>query len=295
TADTQAPTAPTNLTATGGIGSVSLSWTASTDNVGVANYNVHRSTTPNFTPTTANRIAQPTSNSYTDAGMAAGTYSYRVTAPDAAAPYSVAWDTTAATNGTHTLTARARDAAGNQTTSSAVTVTVSNTAPTGLVAAWGFNEGTGTTTADASGNSNTGTVTNTTWAATGKYGKALSFNGTNSWVTVNDSASLDLTTGMTLEAWVNPTAINGWECVVLKEDTTDLAYALYGDNNGNDSGGPRRPVVSVRQGGATSWTPGSAQVPLNTWSHMAATYDGTALRMYVNGTLASTLSLSGPS
>src|SRR5205823_12374297 len=99
-------------------------------------------------------------------------------AEDTAAPYSVAWDTTAATNSTHTLTARARDAAGNQTTSSVVTVTVSNTAPAGLVAAYGLNEGTGTTTADASGNSNTGTVSNTTWAATGKYGKALSFNGT---------------------------------------------------------------------------------------------------------------------
>src|SRR5205807_3270208 len=41
--DTQAPTAPGTLTATGGVGSVSLSWGASSDNVGVANYNVYRS------------------------------------------------------------------------------------------------------------------------------------------------------------------------------------------------------------------------------------------------------------
>src|SRR5204863_1152478 len=34
--DTQAPTAPSNLTASGGVGTVGLSWTASTDNVGVA-------------------------------------------------------------------------------------------------------------------------------------------------------------------------------------------------------------------------------------------------------------------
>src|SRR5438309_766217 len=142
TADTQAPTAPSNLTATGGVGGVQ------------------------FLLDGANLGAEDTTS-----------------------PYSVSWDTTAATNGTHTLSARARDAAGNQTTSSAVTVTVSNTAPTGLVAAWGFNEGTGTTTADASGNSNTGTVPNTTWAPTGKYRKALSFNGLNSWVTINDAAS----------------------------------------------------------------------------------------------------------
>src|SRR5262249_37669241 len=46
--DTQPPTAPTNLTATGGVGSISLSWTASTDNVGVTKYNVYRSTTSGF-------------------------------------------------------------------------------------------------------------------------------------------------------------------------------------------------------------------------------------------------------
>ena len=50
-------------------------------------------------------------------------------AEDTTAPYSVSWNTTSASNGTHTLTARARDAAGNQTTSSAVSVTVSNAAP----------------------------------------------------------------------------------------------------------------------------------------------------------------------
>src|SRR5204862_1438779 len=92
---------------------------------------------------------------------------------DTAAPYSISWDTTAATNGTHTLTARARDAAGNQTTSSAVTITVSNTAPTGLVAAYNFNEGTGSTVTDASGNNNTGTLANATWTTNGKYGNAL--------------------------------------------------------------------------------------------------------------------------
>ena len=42
-------------------------------------------------------------------------------------PYSVNWDTTTATNGSHILTARARDAAGNATTSAQITVTVANT------------------------------------------------------------------------------------------------------------------------------------------------------------------------
>jgi hypothetical protein len=48
-------------------------------------------------------------------------------AEDMTAPYSTSWDTTAAANGGHTLTAVARDAAGNTTTSAGVAVTVSNT------------------------------------------------------------------------------------------------------------------------------------------------------------------------
>jgi hypothetical protein len=47
-------------------------------------------------------------------------------AEDTTAPYSVPWDTTAAANGTHTLTAVARDVAGHRTTSATVTVSVAN-------------------------------------------------------------------------------------------------------------------------------------------------------------------------
>lgn len=49
---------------------------------------------------------------------------------DTVSPYSVTWNTTGASNGSHTLTAIARDAAGNTTTSSSVIVTVDNVAPT---------------------------------------------------------------------------------------------------------------------------------------------------------------------
>ena len=59
-------------------------------------------------------------------------------AEDTVAPYGVSWDTTTAASGTHVLKAVARDDAGNTTTSSSVTVTVSNSAA-GLVAAWKQN------------------------------------------------------------------------------------------------------------------------------------------------------------
>src|SRR4030095_7381561 len=87
-----------------------------------------------------------------------------------------------------------------------------------LVAAYGFEEGAGTTTADASGNRNNGTLQGATWTANGKFGKAVSFNGSNSWITVNDSNSLHLSSAMTLEAWIYPTANqSGWRSVMQKE------------------------------------------------------------------------------
>src|SRR5262245_32847333 len=90
------------------------------------------------------------------------------------------------------------------------------TAPA-LVAAYSFNEGTGTTVADASGNNNVGTVANTAWSAAGKYGNALSFNGTSARVNIPDAAVLHLTTAMTMEAWVNPTTVdNLWRDVIYK-------------------------------------------------------------------------------
>ena len=66
---------------------------------------------------------------------------------------------------------------------------------------------TGTTTVDASGNNNTGTLgSSVTWTTAGKFGGALVFNGTTAQVTIPDAPSLRLTTAMTLEAWVYPTA-----------------------------------------------------------------------------------------
>src|SRR2546427_7808047 len=72
------------------------------------------------------------------------------------APFAYAWTTGTVANGTHTLSARARDAAGNSAVAANVAVTVSNAVPppptptptAGLVAAYSFEEGAGTVVAD---------------------------------------------------------------------------------------------------------------------------------------------------
>ena len=84
TPDTQAPSAPTGLTAAAASQSqIDLAWTASTDNVALAGYRVERcqgATCTNFV-----QVATPTAASFSDAGLlAATTYRYRVRADDAA-------------------------------------------------------------------------------------------------------------------------------------------------------------------------------------------------------------------
>src|SRR5205814_349539 len=97
TADTTPPTAPGGLAASVAGSTVNLTWTAATDNVGVAKYDVYRSTTSGFTPAASNRPAQPTGTTYTDTSVPAGTYYYKVTAEDAAGNISAVSNTATAT------------------------------------------------------------------------------------------------------------------------------------------------------------------------------------------------------
>jgi PKD repeat protein len=151
----------------------------------------------------------------------------------------------------------------------------SNTGGTpGLVAAFGFDDGTGTTVADASGNGNSGVLSGATWTTAGQFGGALLFNGSNALVSVADTSSLDLTTAMTLEAWVKPTTVSGdWSDVIYKGNDS---YYLEGSS-------PQGQAPAT--GGTFSSSPlyGTGALAANTWSHLAATYDGSTLRLYVNG------------
>jgi hypothetical protein len=154
------------------------------------------------------------------------------------------------------------------------------------VAQYTFDAGSGTTVADTSGKGNTGTINGATWTTSGHSGAALTFNGTSSSVSIPNSSSLTLTSAMTLEAWVRPTALGGsWRTVLFKEQSAGMVYSLY-------AGDGSRPRSQVNIGGEENAV-GAATLPVNTWTHIAGSYDGTTLRLYVNGALVSSTTVGG--
>lgn|SRR5574337_1113173 len=190
--------------------------------------------------------------------------------------------------GSYSVQVMATDALGASSGwSAALSVVITAGGPNGLVAAYSFNEGAGSTVTDLSGNGNTGTIAGAIWTTAGQFGGALSFNGSTSMVTVNESNSLDLTSEMTLEAWIKPTTLSGWRTAVLKERSGSLVSALYANTSANRPNGTV--VTSI---GAYELS-GTATLPLNTWTHLATTFDGATLRLYVNSVLVSSQAASG--
>ena len=149
-----------------------------------------------------------------------------------------------------------------------------------------LTRGRGRRSRDASGNGNNGTITNATWSTSGKYGDALQFNGTNALVTIPDAASLHLSTGMTLEAWVNPSTVNSaWRDVIYKGN--DNFYLEATSTNAS------KPDAGMIAGGSYADAIGTAKLTASAWSFLTETYDGSTLRLYVNGTQVASTAHTG--
>ena len=174
-------------------------------------------------------------------------------------------------------------------TTSAATATATTTSISGLVAAYSFDDFAGAMTADASGKGNHGVITEATRTASGYFGNALKFDGFNDWVTVNDSSSLDLSSGLTLEAWVNPAvAMSGWKTILMKEQSTsNEVYYLSANSDSN------KPVTGQWISGSVKPLSGVSSLAPNTWWHLTATYDGQTQRLYVNGVKVSERAQTG--
>jgi hypothetical protein len=220
------------------------------------------------------------------------------TSPDV--PYSSMPDTFSSTDGTiHTTTVlnlqngqtytryiKCRDQVGNSNTSDyPILFSVDQTLSDGLVGYWSFDDGTGTAAQDLSGNNNTGTIINEPEWVTGRVGNAISFDGIDDYVEINDSDDLDLTGGnFTLSAWIYPESFgealngriidhggesggNGGWSFLINNEYGEQGYSLYTKNGA---------IFNAARSDNNS-------AFLNQWQHVAVTLEMGTATFYVNG------------
>ena len=174
--------------------------------------------------------------------------------------------------------------------------------PPGMVA-WWPGEGNGN---DIRGENN-GSLQGGATFGVGEVGQAFSFNGNSQFVSVPDSPSLNPTNQITIDSWVFPTADvstnSAWfidKAPLNESPVTSVQYQL------SRRGTEPCPTGNIPTGNfmfylgisgqplaCKGWVDGGANLPLNTWSHVALTYNGAAVTAYVNGIQTNQFAASG--
>ncbi len=152
-----------------------------------------------------------------------------------------------------------------------------------LVSWWPMNEFGGTLVPDVQGNNN-GTAVNPSWTS-GVSGNCLSFNGTDEYVTIPNNASLNFTEQLTIMAWANSL------------EYKEAKIAQKGDWDGHGLGGTKwggwKGHIRLASGSSVAIESPGGRPLLNEWYHLAITYDGAKLKLYVNGQLSNSQSVTG--
>jgi hypothetical protein len=266
-----APAAPSALAAVASSSSgISLAWTDNASNE--SGYTVQRSTSSTFASVTSFALAA-NATSYSDSGLVASTiYYYRVQASNATG--------SSAFSNTASATTQALTAPGY-----APAVLVDNP-----VSYWRLGEASGIVAADQK-NLNAGTYYNgVTLNVASLLGQdtsntACTFDGVNDFINVYNSASLGLTTAVTLEAWIKPTtlpAAGSVRAIVSKLGS----YSLQLD-------GPLLEFGLTQNGTTHTLQSASGAIQAGGRYHVVATYDGATERLYINGVQVASAALTG--
>ncbi|MFC5270244.1 LamG-like jellyroll fold domain-containing protein [Adhaeribacter terreus] len=166
------------------------------------------------------------------------------------------------------------------------------TQSTALVGYWEMEETNGNTLFDASANANNATTVGNPIKVAGVAGQALQLNGSNQYATVPSSASLNINNAITLAAWIKPEQ-SGSAQVILKK-------GLTGDADGYELSLTSTRKILFRYNQVSGGSDYKAQSSIlhptdgDTWMHIAATFDGTTIKVYINGVLNKTETLSSP-
>jgi hypothetical protein len=146
--------------------------------------------------------------------------------------------------------------------------------------------GSGTSWIDLAGKNVAGTLTNGPTFDSARNGNIF-FDGTNDFVSIPDSAVVDISTAITLEAWIFAVKSTGYQNVICKSSNAQNTGYIYPRTDD----GWTNTVFYLHVG---TWSTLSAPWPSrNAWHHTAATYNGSSMRLFINGKLVNSKNQTG--
>ena len=167
-----------------------------------------------------------------------------------------------------------------------------------LVACFPMEEGSGSLLVDGSSYYNDGVLYGSNTWSTGKVGTyALDLNGTSNYASVPDDASLDLTNQLTLAAWIKPEQYATQDLIKKAINGGTNGFELSLSTTKSDDPSSQRVFFRINQvtNGDTYRINSTDMYPIDgTWWHVAATFDGTTMRLYINGELDTSLDVPPP-
>ena len=138
-----------------------------------------------------------------------------------------------------------------------------------------LNEGKGDKVVDASGNGHDGEIVGDAKWIDGKYGGAVELAATGAEIQIPDDPALDGLKAMTVEVWVRQDSHQATGIIQKGTNWPNISYLLQPWSD-------QQIYFGVEDASSRAITkPGD--YPLNKWYHLAATYDGSTLKIYING------------
>lgn len=130
---------------------------------------------------------------------------------------------------------------------------------------------------DTSSYGNNGSMGSGKWNESGKFGGCLYLDGSWDAVRCDTDGSLNPTDQITFECWVKPEDTTGIRQVISKDIIGPMWYDYHIEiRNG-------KIICGISTTGGYFEVTSPNDIELNTWTHLAGEYDGSALRLYVNG------------
>jgi len=167
-----------------------------------------------------------------------------------------------------------------------------------LVAYWPLDDWVGGTARDVTENGNDGTLVHGPVWTTGQINGALQFDGLDDYVEVAHSPTLNVTgNALTITAWVKAETTGTHQIILSKPYLTTshqspyFAYSIHLLYAGSSGYSPRFWIT--RSGGGYSYIQSSQNIPTGQWVHIAGVYDGSLMRIYVDGVLRGSAAASG--